>query len=150
MKLRWFVLVALVLGVGFTPSLGGAQGGRRQRERQDDANDAVVEAMTGWTRLGERIVRHGVDHDTIMVTGAQGRFRSIALRVEHSSLELYNIVITFGDGSTFSPTTRLVFAENTESRTIDLPGELRVIRRVDFYYANIPAGGRAQMELWAR
>jgi hypothetical protein len=106
--------------------------------------------MSGWTRLGERWVSPGADHDTIVVGAGDGRFTSIALRVEHSALELFDITITFGDGTTFSPGTRLVFAEDTASRTIDLPGGARVIRRVDFHYANLPGGGRAQLELWAR
>lgn len=154
MKVRFVSLVALsslVLSLS-VPSLGDAQRGRRERreERRDDRRDAVTEAMTGWTRLGERWVNGGADHDTIVVGGAEGTFTSIALRVEHSALELFDITITFGDGTTWSPGTRLVFAEDTASRTIDLPGGARVIRRVDFHYANLPGTGRAQLELWAR
>lgn len=36
------------------------------------------------------------------------------------------------------------------SRVIDLPGAKRAIKRVDFNYANLPGGGRAQVEVWAR
>lgn len=146
-------LASLVLA----PTAALAQAGRRRRqerrdERHDDARDRVAEAMTGWTRLGERWVqgRGRVDHDTIVVTAAEGTFRQIALRVEHSALELFDVTITFGDGERFSPPTRLVFGQDTASRTIDLPGAARIIRRVDFAYANLPGGGRAQLELWAR
>jgi hypothetical protein len=150
---RALVPTLLVFAFCFAPALGGAQRGprgERRAERRDDVRDHVAEAMTGWTRLGERWVQHGADHDTIMVTASEGRFHQIALRVEHSALQLFDVAITFGDGTTHSPGTRFVFAEDTSSRTIDLPGDLRVIRRVDFHYANIPAGGRAQLELWAR
>jgi hypothetical protein len=154
---RTIVPALLAFALCLAPLMGGAQPGRRgerreerREERRDDVRDHVAEAMTGWTRLGERWVQHGVDHDTIVVTAAEGRFHQIALRVEHSALELFNVVVTFGDGATHSPPTRLVFAEDTSSRTIDLPGDARVIRRVDFHYANLPAGGRAQLELWAR
>lgn len=148
---RWSV-VALALVVGMAAVSADAQpGGRRgRRERVDDRRDAVTEALTGWNRLGERWVQGGVDHDTIVVTAAEGRFTRIMLRAEHSSLELFDVVVTFGDGSTFSPATRLVFAPGTDSRIIDLPGGARVIRRVDFRMANLPGGGRAQLELWAR
>jgi hypothetical protein len=74
----------------------------------------------------------------------------IAVRVEHSSIQMFDITITFGDGTTFSPPTRLIFTPDTATRTIDLPGDARIIRRVDFHYANLPGGGRAQVELWAR
>lgn len=33
---------------------------------------------------------------------------------------------------------------------IDLPGDKRVIKHVTFEYGNLPGGGRAQVELWAR
>jgi hypothetical protein len=32
---------------------------------------------------------------------------------------------------------------------IDLPGDARVIRSVEFRYGNLPGGGRAKAELWA-
>ncbi len=70
--------------------------------------------------------------------------------MEHSARELFDVNLTFGDGQQFSPGTRLVFGRDTPSRTIDLPGGNRVIRRVDFRFANLPGGGRAQLELWAR
>jgi hypothetical protein len=133
------------------PGDASAQRGRQRRqERIDDRRDRVAEAMTGWTRLGERWVQHGVDHDTIAVGAREGTFRQIAIRVEHSALQMFDITVTFGDGTTFSPQTRLVFAPDTTTRTIDLPGAARIIRRVDFRYGNLPGGGRAQVELWAR
>ena len=128
-----------------------ACGGRQRRgERRDDVRDARTEALTGWNKLGERWVQHGADHDTIVVGARDGTFRQVAVRVEHSSLQMFDITITFGDGTTFSPPTRLVFAKNSASRVIDLPGGARFIRRVDFRYANLPGGGRAQLELWAK
>jgi hypothetical protein len=150
-------LVALVLAPLAWSAIGVAQPGRRRErredrreERRDDARDSTAEAMTGWSRLGERWVNGGADHDAIVVGAVEGTFTSIALRVEHSALELFDITVTFGDGTTWSPGTRLVFAEDTSSRTIDLPGGARIIRRVDFHYANLPGGGRAQLELWGR
>jgi hypothetical protein len=49
-----------------------------------------------------------------------------------------------------APDTRLVFGEDSWSRIIDLPGAHRVIRKVEFKYKNLPGGGRAQIELWAK
>lgn len=146
--IRAGAIVALVMGLVVAGA--DAQRGDRRRERRDDRRDAVVEATTGWTKLGERWVHGGVDHDTIAVTAAEGRFTRVMLKVERSSLELFDVVITFGDGTTFSPATRLVFTPGETSRVIDLPGGARVIRRVDFRMANLPGGGRAQLELWAR
>ncbi len=150
-KTAWWASVAAALAMTMgTAASAGAQG-RRIRDRRDDRRDRVVEAVTDWNRLGERTVHQGgADHDAIVVTAREGRFTRVQLRVEHSALELYDVVITFGDGTRYSPATRLVFGQGTTSRVIDLPGGARVIRRVDFRYRNLPGGGRAQIELWGR
>jgi hypothetical protein len=101
-----------------------------------------------WERLGERWVNGGADRDVIHVGRAEGRFRRLQIVVENSALEMFDMQIVFGDGSTYSPPTRMVFERNTNSRVIDLPGGARVIRRVEFRYGNLPGGGRAQVELW--
>lgn len=120
------------------------------RERRDDRRDRRVEALTGWTKLGERWVDGKVDRDAIHVGAREGRFRRVTLKVEHSALELFDVKFVFGDGSEFSPPTRLVFDKDTRTRVVDLPGGARLIRRVEFRYANLPGGGRAQVELWAQ
>ena len=66
----------------------------------------------------------------------------------YSALEMYDVTVRFADGSTFSPATRHVFAANTRSHVIDLPGNRRNIASVEFRYGNLPGGGRAQVELW--
>ena len=119
-------------------------------ERRDDKRDEAVDANSRWDKLGERWVTGAVDRDVIRVGRTDGRFRKIMLKVEHSALELFDIVIVFGDGSKYSPATRLVFGKDTTSRVIDLPGGARFIRYVEFKYGNLPGGGRAQIELWAR
>jgi hypothetical protein len=141
-----FTVMIAVLVVAFNATAERA----RRRERIDDRRDARIEAVTGWNRLGERWIQGAVDRDTIVVTAAQGAFTRIMFRVEHSAAELFNIVVTFGDGTTYSPPTRLVFGRGQTMRVIDLPGGARVIRRVDFAAGNLPGGGRAQVELWAR
>lgn len=104
----------------------------------------------GWERLGDREVNGTVDYDSIQVGASEGRFRKLRLVVEDSAIEMFGMTVHFGDGSTFSPETRLVFAADTRSHVIDLPGDARIIRRVDFKYGNLPGGGKAHVELWGR
>jgi hypothetical protein len=99
--------------------------------------------------LGERSVDGVRDRDVISVGGREGRYRRIMIVVENSALEMFDVVVTFGDGERFSPATRHVFSANTRSHVIDLPGDARVIRSVEFRYGNLPGGGRARAELWA-
>ena len=80
----------------------------------------------------------------------EGTYRRAMIVVDHSALEMFEVVFTFGDGTRFSPPTRHVFSANTRSHVIDLPGSDRVIRTVEFRYGNLPGGGRAQAELWAQ
>lgn len=119
-------------------------------QAQDARRDAAFDARSGWDKLGERMVDGKVDRDTIPVGRADGKFTRIQLVVEMSSLVMDDVQVTFGDGTTFSPATRLVFDQNSKSRVIDLPGGARVIRKVDFKYGNLPGGGRAQVELWGK
>ena len=105
---------------------------------------------SGFDFLGERMVDGGLDHDVIHVGRRDGRFREIMLVVERAPVEIYDVIVTFGNGERFEPPTRMVFGRDTTSRSIDLPGANRVIRRVDFRYRNLVAGAHAKVELWAR
>ena len=112
--------------------------------------EPVVVRRADWVMLGERTVDGARDRDVIQVGAREGRYRRIMLVVENSALELFDLEVTFGNGSRFSPHTRHVFGPQTRSRVIDLPGDARFIRSVEFRYGNLPGGGRARMELWAQ
>ena len=115
------------------------------------ARPAEEHAMrNGFAYLGERLVNGGVDHDVIPVGRRDGRFHEIMIVVERAPIELFDLVVTFGNGERFEPRTRLVFGRDTTSRNIDLPGDARYIRRVDFRYGNLVAGAQAKVELWGR
>lgn len=103
-----------------------------------------------WERLGSRKVSFAADKDTIGVGAAEGRFDAIKLEVDRGDLEMWDVVVTFGDGSRFSPETRFVFDQGTHSRTIDLPGDARVIRKVEFLYRSKLRKGHATLTLWGR
>jgi len=99
------------------------------------------------TPLGTRTVSFVGDKDTIMVTGQQGLFRKLRLRVSGSPLEMYNVRVVFGDGTAYSPNTRLDFAQGSWTRAIDLPGNKRVIRKIEFWYRSKgPRTGRATVQ----
>jgi hypothetical protein len=103
-----------------------------------------------WTKLGERSVDGLHDRDVIQVGAHQGPYRRIMIVVENSAVEMFDVVVRFGDGTEFSPDTRHVFGPNTRSHVILLPGRERIIRSVEFRYGNLPGGGRAETELWAQ
>ena len=102
---------------------------------------------SAWDKLGERWVDGRVDRDIVPVARRE-RYQRIMLVVEHSAVEIFDVVIVFGNGEVYSPGSRLIFDQGTTSREIDLPGEARHIERVEFRYGNLPGGGRAQEEVW--
>jgi hypothetical protein len=112
---------------------------------------AEAHAMrSGFIFLGDRTVHGGLDHDVIPVGRHDGAFHQLMIVVERAPVEIFDLVITFGNGERYEPRTRLVFGPDTTSRSIDLPGNARFIRRVDFRYGNLVAGARAKVELWGR
>jgi hypothetical protein len=141
MRTTLSLLLVLVAAVGCA---------HKPEERHEVRRERAVVSRADWTKLGERWVEGTHDRDVISVGARDGRFRRIMLVVEHSALEMFDVVVTFGDGSRFSPPTRHVFSPETRSSVIDLPGADRVIRSVEFRYGNLPGGGKAQLELWAQ
>jgi len=112
---------------------------------------APTAAAGDWDHIGMRPVDFHVDHDAI-IAGGDGAFRAIRIDVEGGDLEMFDVKITFGNGETFSPATRLYFREGTRSRVIDLPGDARIMRRIDFFYRSAPFGapGRAIVHVYGR
>lgn len=105
----------------------------------------------GWTHLGERQVSFRAERDVIPAVG-EGRFRRVMLVVDDADIELFDVRIIFGNGDVYSPETRLYFRQNSRSRVIDLPGDARAIRRIEFHYKSVPGGGdgRAAVHVYAK
>ena len=114
------------------------------------SSHTVAVAGTGWRHLGERTVNGRRDIDTIKVGAGKDTFVKLRIDVKGSALEMYNIVVHFGNGEKYSPDTRLTFGKGTESRTLDLPGGARTIEKVVFKYGNLPQGGRAHIVLYGQ
>ncbi len=108
-------------------------------------------ASEDWDHVGMRPVDFHLDHDAIIAAG-NGAFRAIRIDVEGGDLEMFDVKLTFGNGETFSPATRIYFREGSRSRVIDLPGDARIIRRIDFFYRSAPFGaqGRAIVHVYGR
>ncbi|HVH68371.1 MAG TPA: hypothetical protein VM716_10920 [Gemmatimonadales bacterium] len=92
-----------------------------------------------WVHLGTRRVSSSGERDIIRASG-ENRFKRIRLVVE-GNLELFDLRITFADGTTFSPSGRFTFTGNSHSRVIALPGAARVVRWINFFYRSLPSGG---------
>src|SRR5258705_83184 len=68
-----------------------------------------------WKKLGERTVNGNVDRDTIQVGADDGTFTSIQIKVEGSTLRLYDMKVFFGDGSSYDVPTAQYYDKDTRS-----------------------------------
>jgi hypothetical protein len=71
--------------------------------------------------------------------------------VQGAPVEIDNMVITFGNNEKFSPNLRHRFDERSTSRVIDLPGDRRTIKSIDFNYRSIDRReGKATVAVYGR
>lgn len=139
--LSYCLIAALSVGAGACVATVTSGPGPRPAEGHAMRN--------GFTYLGERFVNNGNDHDVLEVGRREGKFRELMIVVENAPVELYDMVVTFGDGERWEPHMRMRFGAGSTSRSISLPGNLRVISRVDFHYGSMVGSG-AKVELWGR
>jgi hypothetical protein len=126
-------------------------GGGRARVAVYGLREKPVWESRGWTMLGERTVdSNRADYDRIEVPRGEGRFRKLTVVVLDGDLEMIDMLVELGHGEPFHPEVNAFFRENTRTRVIDLPGETRRIRDIQFRYRNLPGGARARVQVWAR
>jgi hypothetical protein len=101
--------------------------------------------------LGRQEVDFKADHDRIQVGKREGRYRQLEFRVEGAPIEMHDMVVTFANGEKFKPNVRHRFAEGSGSHVIDLPGDRRAIRQIDFNYRSIDRRqGKARVAVYGR
>jgi hypothetical protein len=126
-------------------------GGGHARVAVYGLRDVPVWESRGWTMLGERHVdSNREDYDRIDVPRSERRFSKLTVVVLDSDLEMIDMVIHLGHGEPFHPEINAFFRENTRTKVIDLPGDERRIRGIEFRYRNLPGGGRARIQVWAK
>ena len=126
-------------------------GGGRAKIAVYGMRDASPWDARGWTMLGEQTVSSGrEDTDRIRVARWERRFRKLTVVVLDSDLEMIDMSIKFQRGEAFHPEVNAFFRENTRTKVIDLPGDDRAIKWIEFKYRNLPGGGRARVQVWAK
>lgn len=109
---------------------------------------ARAAGLADWDLLGTRQVADRVDHDQIDVGANRGQYRRIKLTVQRAGVDFHRVVVHFRNGSDQRIDLRNTIPAGGETRAIDLEGNERVIRQVEFWYdANTQRGRRAQVRL---
>ena len=103
-----------------------------------------------WELLGEREVDFHVDHDAVDVGKAEGRFHVLRFAVHGGAIEMYEVKVILGDGEVIRIPDRLIL-DSGEGRKVELPGDRRVVKRVEFVYRSLKVAGRpARVSLYGR
>lgn len=100
-----------------------------------------AQAATGWIKLGSRRVNGFLDVDRIAVGAGEGRFRRLRLRVRGNDLFMFRMKATFENGASQDFAIRLLIPQGGYTRSLDLAGDRRFIRHVDFFYGKPKDGG---------
>ncbi|MBN2535686.1 MAG: hypothetical protein JXB88_22600 [Spirochaetales bacterium] len=90
-----------------------------------------------FKKLGEKKIGFDSDKDTLDVTASEGFFKKIIFRIKDNDVEMNKCIITYGNGDKDTIPLKWIFKENDRSRLIDLEGNARVIKKIEFYYKTI-------------
>lgn len=108
-------------------------------------------ASAQWKDVGSKEVDYKADHDTLSVTGWEGDFRAVRLGVTRASVRFFRVVITFGNGATQDVNTKARINPGQFTRVVDLRGNERVIKKIDFWYESESLGRKkALVTVYAR
>lgn len=104
-----------------------------------------------WEMLGSRVVNFGVDHDEILVTGFEGKFEAVKIKVLRAPINMHKVVVHFANGGEQDLVIKNNFAAGGESRVIDLTGDDRVIRKISIWYdTKNKSNKKAVVQVWGR
>ena len=129
----------LLLLFGVATAANAQRRGDYDRRRDDDR----------WEQLGRSYVDGRNDHDRIIVNTRQS-YRALQLGVKGGTIEFQRVVVHFENGADHEVEVRDRINERTRSRVIDLPGDRRRIRSVEFWYSKERWRTRPFVNLWGR
>jgi hypothetical protein len=105
----------------------------------------------GWTLLGQQQVGFKTKTERIRVGGKEGRFKELLVMVKGAGVTIDDMTVTLGNKKEFKLKVQQELKEGESTKPIDLPGEARNIRHVDFVYRTTARGdGRATVMLYGR
>ncbi len=101
-----------------------------------------------WLMLGTANVDGAVDHDNIQVGRSQGPLRALQLRVRGSAISFQRVIAHFENGQDQELQLRSVIRAGQSTRPLDLAGNRRNLRSVEFWYARANWGRRPSVILY--
>lgn len=103
-----------------------------------------------WKFIGDKIANYSTDRDVLYVTG-NDIFTKVKLHVTDAPLNMQDMDIFFENGDKQNVGLRNNFAQGSWSREIDLPGNIRRIKKIEFVYDTKNVGrGKARIAVWGK
>lgn len=146
MRFQRLIRVCSLLFLLFAMSIASSAQ-RRDDPRRDDQGRRGDEGR--WELIGRSYVDGRVDHDRIVVTN-RGTFRQLQLGVKGGAVEFQKVVVHFDNGGDQELEVRDRIPDKGKTRVLDLPGDRRRIRSVDFWYSKERWRSRPFVQLWGR
>ena len=103
-----------------------------------------------WHKIGSRTVTDRIDHDVMTVTRDHGEWRAIKIVVNNRAVQFHDVKVFFANGSVQDIKLRTVIPAGGESRVIDLVGNHRVIKKIEFRYDAQSLGGKAVVKVFGK
>jgi hypothetical protein len=104
----------------------------------------------GWNFMGDKQVNYAIDRDVIWVTG-HDIYKQVKVRITDAPLNMHDMEIYFENGEKQNVNLRQNFSQGSWSRVIDLPGNNRRIKKIEFVYDTKNAGrGKARVAVWGK
>ena len=102
-----------------------------------------------WQQLGRSYVDGRNDHDRIVVNNNES-FRALQLEVRGGAIEFQRVVVHFENGADHDIEIRDRISNGGRTREIDLPGDRRRIRSVEFWYSKENWRSSPYVNVWGR
>jgi endonuclease YncB( thermonuclease family) len=102
----------------------------------------AANAQRGWETIGSREVNGVLDRDTIAVRGNE-RFRAIRLCARNRPVRVYDADVEFANGSRQDLRASALLSPGECSRSFNLAGTRRDIRKVQLSYAKFRVFGKS-------
>lgn len=103
----------------------------------------------GWTKIGDSRVETSEDN-RLSLSCSDRNFNVLMIDVAQGPVDLRSIVVTYADGTTYTPHLRHRLEEGARSYEMYLPVDRGAVRTVQVDYGDVAQGKEAEIEVWAR
>jgi len=111
----------------------------------------TLEKGPKWESLGSKAVDIKGEKDIITVSAKDGVFTAVKFHCAKAPIHLHKIKIVFGNGQSKEVIFNTKIAKGKYSKTVDLPGNKRTIKKIVFFYKTIPGNnGKAIVTAFGR